>query len=513
MTAHKNRIIYEVKVFETDDHLNVINSMGGCNSTEHVDPKLPSRAPGVRIGKKDDKFSLETSFENKEKISKVYNIELQPLGSGAFGEVRKAVHKSSGDVRAIKMIYKTQVSSIEQKKIMKEIEILEKMDHPNIIKIYEYFQDSKYIYIVMECVSGGELFTKIQELKKFSEATAAQIFHQLIITLNYLHSQGVVHRDIKPENIMLDENGNMKLIDFGSARDFEPGLKLKSLHGTPYYVAPEVINSGYDEKCDIWSSGVILYILLTGIPPFNGFTDEEIMKATREGKVNMNIPQLKSVSDSAKDLIVKMLTKNYKERPSAKDLIDHPWFKVAPHENNAPISPSVLKNISKFESKNQLQRAIYFFMINNVVSKADKQELTEVFNKLDKNMDGVISRQELEDAFQKIDIPGISSSDIDNLIKNIDSDHSDSINYTEFLGAALDRTKAINKERIRKVFEMFDSDGNGKISPSEFKQIFKGAAGVDETMWQNMINEVDKDGNSEIDFDEFEAMLMKMAKD
>ena len=487
--------------------------MGGCNSTEHVDEKLPSRAQGVHIGKKEDNFSLETSFENKERISKFYNIAMQPLGSGAFGEVRKAVHISSGDVRAVKLIYKTQVSAIEQKKIMKEIEILQRLDHPNIVKIYEYFQDSKYIYIVMECVTGGELFSKIQELKRFSEATAAQIFHQVIITLNYLHSQGVVHRDIKPENIMLDEKGNAKLIDFGSARDFEPGLKLKSLHGTPYYVAPEVINSGYNEKCDIWSSGVILYILLTGIPPFNGFSDEAIMKASKEGKVNMNIPQLKSVSDSAKDLILKMLTKNYKDRPSAKDLIDHPWFKVAPQENDEPICPSVLKNISKFEAKNQLQRAIYFFMINNVVSKADKQELTEVFNKMDKNKDGVISRKELQEVFQKVDIPGMNFSDIDVLIKNLDSNHSDTINYTEFLGAALDRTKAINKERIRKVFGMFDHDENGKISPSEFKQIFKGAAGVDETMWKNMINEVDKDGNSEIDFDEFEAMLMKMAKD
>mgnify|MGYP003588799732 CR=1 FL=1 len=486
--------------------------MGVCDSKESELSSEPFKTvKSDAVSKKED-IIWNTVPENTSKITKEYKIWMDSIGSGSFGEVRKALHTSTGETRAIKIIYKLQVTNHDQQKIMKEIRILQKTDHPHIVKVYEYFQDHKFIYIVMELVPGGELFSKIQQMQKFTEAQAAKLFFQIVSALNYLHQQKIVHRDIKPENIMLDDNNSIKIIDFGTAREFEPGQKMKNCHGTPYYIAPEVLDELYDEKCDVWSAGIILYILLTGVPPFNGANDEEILSAVREGTVNMNIPQFEGISIKAKDLIKQMLTKNPKNRPSAKTVLEHSWFKEVDSEPTKVIDKKILQNLSNFETKSQLQRAIYFFMINNLVSKDEKKELTEIFQRLDTNNDGVISRDELYMGFQAAELPGLTAADIENLMDKIDSNKSKAIDYSEFLAAAMDRKKMISKERIKKVFTIFDKDGNGKISPNEFKNIFKGAAGIKEEVWLEMIKEIDQDGNGEIDYDEFEDLLFKMVQ-
>ncbi|MBQ2499638.1 MAG: protein kinase [Bacteroidales bacterium] len=189
----------------------------------------------------------------------------ETLGQGAFGTVRKAVHKLTGQERAIKILKKRQQ---DERKLFLEVNILSKLAHPNIMEIYEFFEDKANFYIVSELCKGGELFDKITEKGCFKEAEACPIMLQLVSAICYSHSNNIVHRDLKPENIML-ENSNqaspyIKLIDWGGARYFSKNKKMSTIKGTPYYIAPEVIKEVYDEKCDIWSLGVILYVLLCG---------------------------------------------------------------------------------------------------------------------------------------------------------------------------------------------------------------------------------------------------------
>lgn len=209
-----------------------------------------------------------------------------PLGSGSFGTVRKAIHKLTGQPRAIKILKKDEQ---DEKKLELEVDILSKISHPNAMQIYEYYQDAKYFYIVSEFCAGGELFDKITKKGKFNEREAANILKQMLSTVLYCHSNNIVHRDLKPENILLDDKSDdtvIKIIDWGGARYFIHGKKMTTVSGTPYYIAPEVLKEKYDEKCDIWSCGVILYILLSGYPPFNGINDMEIMKAVKKGRYN-----------------------------------------------------------------------------------------------------------------------------------------------------------------------------------------------------------------------------------
>ena len=173
-----------------------------------------------------------------------------------------------------------------------------KTDHPNIIKFYEYFEDIGYLYLIMEECGGGELFDKITERlemrKPFTEKEAAGVFKQLMSAVAFCHGQNIVHRDLKPENILLQTkfiDSPIKVIDFGLSKIFKNSdHTMFNKCGTPYYIAPEVLNGYYDEKCDIWSAGVILYILLSGEPPFNGYTDEEIYRKILSKKFSFPSP-------------------------------------------------------------------------------------------------------------------------------------------------------------------------------------------------------------------------------
>ena len=211
-------------------------------------------------------------FQNSTKFTDDYKL-LETLGEGAFGVVGKWENLETGAIKAVKMLSKSKIKKNSLSDIVREIEIVKDLDHPNIVKMYESYEDSKYLYIVTELIQGGELFDELIRRKRFSEEDCAWIIKQVLEALSYWHANNLVHKDIKPENILLDKPKNIKsvkLIDFGTAQKFERAIKMTKVIGTPYYVAPEVLRGSYDEKWDIWGIGVIMFILLSGSPPFNG---------------------------------------------------------------------------------------------------------------------------------------------------------------------------------------------------------------------------------------------------
>lgn len=237
------------------------------------------------------------------------------LGEGAFGQVRVAQNRDSGAKRAVKMLTKATMDDDEKRMLFNEINILKEIDHPNIVKMYEYFEDDKRFYIVTELCKGGELFDEIIARGKFGEKDAAVLIKQVLGCINYCHQNNIVHRDLKPENILLEQNkefDQIKIIDFGTSLVYDPGSssKLSEKLGTPYYIAPEVLGESYGSKCDIWGIGVITYVVLSGRPPFNGKDDDEIMRAVRKGKFDFGHQVWNNVSQQAKDFIGKLLTKD-----------------------------------------------------------------------------------------------------------------------------------------------------------------------------------------------------------
>lgn len=479
------------------------------NNIKDIEPRSSNLKDGVEhnITNSPNKIKFNIVRKNTNRIRDEYKIWTECIGKGAFGEVRKALHLQSGIYRAIKIIYKSQASPEEQKKILNEIEVLRNLDHPNIVKIYEYFEDENFIYIVMELITGGELFDKIVAVHHFNEKKASEYFFQILNGVNYLHKNHIVHRDLKPENIVFDGKV-LKIIDFGTSKMHDNAKNMKRCHGTPYYIAPEILKGSYDQKCDVWSCGVILYIMLSGYPPFNGRNDDDILKSVKSGRYSFDFPEFKYVSIAAKNLIKKMLAYKPEERPTIEELIVDDWFKEA-RKIDSELNTNIMSNLKNFSIKNKMQHAIYYFLVNHLASKEEMNELLSTFKALDTNNDGVVSRDELLEGFKKIN-NALTEADINSMMKKIDNNNSDAIDYTEFVAAAIDKKNLLSEEKIKACFNMLDKDKSNKISVKEFKDMFSGNELVDENVWEDFIKDADENKDGEIDFDEFRGLLLKM---
>jgi len=245
--------------------------------------------------------------------------------------VMLAVHKPSGIKVAVKIVEK---AGVQQKPEMlkNEVEILSKVDHPNIITLYDIFETKERLYLVMELVTGGELFERIVQREQYKESEAAIVMKQLFAATAYLHTLGIVHRDLKPENLLLEnenEDTPIKLTDFGLSKIYSTEM-MQTACGTPGYVAPEILElGGYDTAVDLWSAGVILYTLLCGYPPFYNENPAILFETIMKGTYHFHSPYWDGISKEAKDLISKLLVVDPKQRLTAEQALQHDWFQKA----------------------------------------------------------------------------------------------------------------------------------------------------------------------------------------
>lgn len=265
-------------------------------------------------------------------IFQYYEVCPQIIGTGNYGAVRECVRLATGERFAVKTIDKSKIGRLDH--LQREVELLRMMNHKSIMRMVDVFEDADHVHIVTDKYSGGELFDKIIERTTSSgcinEFEAARIIKSILEAVLYLHKNGVVHRDIKPENILFEsrqEGSAVKLIDFGLSRmhDAREG-PLRNAVGTAYYMSPEVINGSYDKSCDLWSVGIVTYILLAGYPPFNGSNDTEIYSATRRGNLIFERKVWGGLSHMSRDFVRRLLTRDASLRSTAEEALQHPWI-------------------------------------------------------------------------------------------------------------------------------------------------------------------------------------------
>lgn len=447
-------------------------------------------------------------------ITKNYDFE-QELGSGAYGKVFRIKHRETNNYYACKRMNKRQISNKERFKI--EIDLLKATDHPYIVKLVELYEDNVYLYLVMEECKGGELFDRLAERAKshnlYTEKESCEIFKKIINAINYCHSHGVCHRDIKPENILFSDKNDfssLKVVDFGLSRVFSSEDKvMTSVVGTTFYMAPEVINGKYNEKCDIWSAGCILYIMLCGRPPFYAKNDSELIRKINAKAYSFNYPEFSVISSDAKDLITRMLCDEDK-RLSAQGVLDHTWIK-----NNAPNSKEKLlnlnfHNVTHFVAMNKLKKSVFSFIATRLNSE-ETTDLAEAFNAFDKNRDGVITMKEAKEGIlymkqnSKGNIKEIESieQNLSNIFRDVDLDQNGQINYSEFIAASLDHQKMLRKEMIYEAFKTFDSNHAGKLSMKNLMEIVRPVNKQDIEYLKELFNKYDTDKNGFLDYNEF----------
>lgn len=303
-------------------------------------------------------------------IAKYYELK-EKLGTGSFATVRRAIRNSDKKEFAIKVIKKGRLTDEELTVVHDEVKIMRQIQHKNCVKLFEIFETPKKICMVMELLTGGELFDRIQAKQSYSELEASELIRDLASGINYLHNIGIVHRDLKPENLIYvtkDNNSPIKITDFGLAKAKEKGQQRAAMTtacGTPGYVAPEILKGeSYDHMVDLWSLGVILYILLCGFPPFYSDSTKALYLQIMRGQYSFPDPYWTDISPEAKDLIRGLLTVEPSKRMTAADVLKHQWISGGKATNKS-LGNEYAQRIRLLQAKRKLRRTVQIIVALN----------------------------------------------------------------------------------------------------------------------------------------------------
>ena len=532
------------------------------------------------------------SLDNYEKISL--------LGKGSYSSVYKVRNKNTNLFRAMKVIQKNFQKDNDE--ILREINILKNMDHPNVMKIYGFLEDEKNYYLIQEFCDEGDLETALENKKIYCEFLVRFIMYQVFLAINYLHSNNIVHQDIKKRNISIiklggeKENENKKLIktkksdslkrlnsekilyfnplkkeddifikinenkeiqeefttkkliknlskkakeylyelsrrsikviDFGEAI-FMPQKKkyIDDIAGTLNYLSPELIKGQMIKELDEWACGVLMYYLLSGKFPFDGKTQEEIFDNIENQELNLDIPELKNISDECKDLISLLLERDVNKRIKAKDALGHNFFKIGIKmkkiiggmENKQ--AEKLLNSWIKLQESNKqtnsgmFRKSVLAYMALNFVEKEEEQKMKNLFYKLSGgNKNYLITKENFAQTIKQVS-DNYTDEEINNLFDKLDDNKSGIIEYEELVRGLSDKEKLLNEKNMKAAFNFFDKDKNGKITWSEISDVIFKNKKMTKVFMNQFLEEIyskEKEGKDvNITFDDFCKIIKK----
>jgi len=486
--------------------------------------------------------------------------ELGDLGFGSYGVVKKISLKSSPDkIRALKIIPKEYlIEGVDTQKLLDEIIILKNLEHPNIMKLYEFFEDDKSYYMVSEFCDQGDLFDKMKKLNWMTEIVVKFLMEQVLNAIAYLHSKGVIHGDIKLENIMLyttsksarerftminkqlsydprlqneinnsyREGGDnrdassktikmvnemlnyeIKLIDFGCSKIFtRHGERKSGIIGTSIYCSPEVIDDLYDEKCDEWSCGILMYLLLCGEPPFDGETDKEIFEKIKKCDYDFSRPQFKNVSNNCKDLIKKLLEPKISRRIKAKDALKHPFFTESFNPEEALTQNKDINIIKRIDTlklaQSQFHQAIISYMSSNYISKDEEKKLRTIFRYIDYDNKSFLTKAKIEKVLKEYGIL-CTEEKLQYIIEVLDVDKNGVVEYQEFIQGLCDKRTLFNEFNLKNIFTILDENNKGYLTSEDIKNFAFPNKTVNEEAITEYLNQFGMKIDDKLKFDNF----------
>lgn len=404
-------------------------------------------------------------------VESIYDIDKNELGASSTGSVHQVTRKKDGRKFAMKIIDLTSVQDEFQDQLRQEIDILKDLDHPNIVKLFETYERGDQLHLIMELCTGGELYQKLisQTGRRYAEKTAATLVGQMLSAIFYCHSKGIAHRDIKMANFLLEsdsDDAKLKMIDFGFSKMFYSAAKMSTFVGTPFYIAPEVLQGAYNEGSDVWSIGVMAYMLVVGYAPFMAKSEEGILEKIKKGNVSMDGKRWKDVSRECQTFIRKLLQKNPKKRLSAAAALKDPWIRRhAPYRDaNAKLSKQLLVRLTSFHAFGQFKKVCRVVMAH-VCEYEEKNMLQDVFYGIDIDHSGRIDRHEMIEVLKR---SGLSTESSEKMFRSIDVDMSGTIRFSEFTAAVMD--DAYSDDMLETVFQRLKNK-DGLITPAGIKSV------------------------------------------
>ncbi|KAG5238544.1 calcium-dependent protein [Salix suchowensis] len=428
-----------------------------------------------------------------EDVKSIYTIGKE-LGRGQFGITHLCTNKVTGEQFACKTIAKRKLANKEDvEDVRREVQIMHHLTgQPNIL------------------CAGGELFDRIIAKGHYTERAAASLLRTIVQIVHTCHSMGVIHRDLKPENFLLlnkQENSPLKATDFGLSVFYKSGEVFKDIVGSAYYIAPEVLKRRYGPEADIWSVGVMLYILLSGVPPFWAESEHGIFNAILRGHIDFTSDPWPSISPQAKDLVRKMLASDPKQRMTAIQVLSHPWIKEDGEAPDTPLDNAVLSRLKQFKAMNNFKK-VALRVIAGCLSEEEIMGLKEMFRGIDTDNSGTITLEELKQGLAKQGTK-LSEYEVKQLMEAADADGNGSIDYDEFITATMHLNRMDREEHLYTAFQHFDKDNSGYITTEELEQALLDFGMHDGRDIREIISEVDADNDGRINYDEFVAMMRK----
>ncbi|XP_021733764.1 calcium-dependent protein kinase 10-like [Chenopodium quinoa] len=497
--------------------------MGNCNVCIRPE-ELPKKTPQTNKKKKTqpNPYSLNQPQPAPVRVLKDIIPAVGPrisdkyvigreLGRGEFGVTYLCTDRETKDRLAVKSISKRKLrTAIDVEDVRREVAIMSTLPvHPNIVRLKAVYEDNEAVHLVMELCEGGELFDRIVARGHYSERAAATVAKTVAEVVKMCHDNGVMHRDLKPENFLFankKENSPLKAIDFGLSVFFRPGERFTEIVGSPYYMAPEVLRRNYGPEVDVWSAGVILYILLCGVPPFWAETEQGVALAILRGVLDFKREPWPQISESAKSLVKQMLDPDPKKRLTAQQVLEHPWIQNAKKASNVPLGDIVRTRLKQFAGMNRFKKKALRVIAEHLTVE-EVEIIRDMFMLMDTDRDGKVTYEELRAGLRKVGSQ-LGEAEIKLLMEVADADGNGYLDYGEFVAVTIHLQKMENDEHFQRAFMYFDKDGSGYIELDELRDALTDeSAETDADVLTEIMREVDTDKDGRISYEEFVAMM------
>mmetsp|Transcript_88822 Transcript_88822/g.206709 ORF Transcript_88822/g.206709 Transcript_88822/m.206709 type:complete len:522 (-) Transcript_88822:188-1753(-) len=440
------------------------------------------------------------------RLSDDYDLSSESLGAGYNGAVLLATNRRTGAKCAVKSFKLSNIGEEHRRDLVSEVEIFLGMDHPHVARLMEVYESASSLSLVMELLGGGELWDRLHMKTRFAEVEAAGATRQMLLALNYLHSGGIAHCDLKLENWLYDYDGSsfLKLIDFGFSRYWGRMGKPAS-RGTLPYIAPEVLSKHYTSQCDIWSLGVMVFILLCGDMPFHGSTKKQTIDSILCGRYVMHERHWSGISPLARHFVQSLLVVWPEERPTAAEVQQHPWLSqcngiaLGTADN---LYPSIADAFCNFAHMPRFRRACLQLMAWSL-SREDRSKVEAAFLELDKSQTGVIRLPELKHVLrEKLNMLEEDYRKVMEAFGTLAVNSGGKIQYSDFLAAVLCPCIGLHEGLVQETFRRFDTDECGLATLRNLQKVLGRPAGVDE-----VFDELDTDHDGRISAGDFVKYL------